>query len=236
MINSEKVTAVIVAAGSSERMDGIDKIFTPFAGKPVLARSIAVFEACPQVDNIVIVVAAGNIASGQKLVAQEGWQKVSIVCTGGERRQDSVACGLEVVPQCSWVVVHDGARPLVKNELIVQGLAAARETGAAVAAVAVRDTIKVADSSNQVEKTLVRSELRAIQTPQVFRYELLRRAHLEAAEMVTDDAMLVEKLGVRVKLYDGSYDNIKITTPEDLVLAKAIWRENYGDEAGCNEE
>jgi len=170
------------------------------------------------------VVNAKNIEQCRQLVAGEGWSKVTDVCPGGRRRQDSVAAGLKLIKNCEWVVIHDGARPLVTLDLIERGLAAARETGAAVAAIPVTDTIKVAGEDRIVRETPPRQNLWAIQTPQVFRVDIIIEAYQRANGDVTDDASLVEQSGYKVKLYMGSYDNIKVTTPDDLTLAEVLWR------------
>ena len=210
-----------MAAGSSRRMGGIDKVFAPLGGKPILARVIDTFQKCKLVDQIVVVVNAKNIEKCRKLVAEERWSKVSDICAGGRRRQDSVAAGLKLL-NCQWVVIHDGARPLVTKDLIERGLEAAKETGAAIAAVPVTDTIKIADGNRIVHQTPPRQNLWAVQTPQVFRFDIIARAYEQTKGEVTDDASLVEKLGYKVKLYMGSYDNIKITNPDDLALAEAL--------------
>lgn len=220
--DQEKVGAVIVAAGSSRRMGGVEKVFALLGGKPVLARVVDVFQRCNPIDQIIIVVSQQNLKSGQQLVAEQGWSKVTAVCPGGERRQDSVVAGLGRLSHCSWVVVHDGARPLVTEDLIERGLEAATETGAAAAAVPVTDTIKVAGDDWFVQKTPLRRNLWAVQTPQVFRFDIIAEAYRQAKGEVTDDATLVEQLGYRVKLYMGSYGNIKVTTPDDLALAEVL--------------
>ena len=130
--------------------------------------------------------------------------------------------GLEKIENCDWVIVHDGARPLVTVGLVRDGLAAARETRVAAAAVPVTDTIKIAGDDNIVRETLERGRLWTVQTPQVFRYDILVQAYAQVSEEVTDDAALVERLGYRVKLYLGAYDNIKITGPDDLALAEVL--------------
>ena len=132
--------------------------------------------------------------------------------------------GLEALGKCDWVVIHDGARPLVTTDLIDRGLEAARETGAAVAAVPVTDTIKVAGADRIVQYTPSRDSLWAVQTPQVFRYKIITEAYKQLTGDVTDDASLVEKAGYEVKLYQGSYYNIKVTTPDDLALIKVLWQ------------
>ncbi|MDZ4278345.1 MAG: 2-C-methyl-D-erythritol 4-phosphate cytidylyltransferase, partial [Dehalococcoidia bacterium] len=138
------------------------------------------------------------------------------------RRQDSVRAGLEALGPCQWVVVHDGARPLVTKELIERGLAEAQATGASCCALPVPDTVKEADEAGDIARTLDRSRLWLAQTPQTFRYELLLKAHEQAAGAATDDAALVEALGVKVRLYEGSPRNLKVTTPEDLGIVRAL--------------
>jgi 2-C-methyl-D-erythritol 4-phosphate cytidylyltransferase len=133
-----------------------------------------------------------------------------------------VRLGLERLPQCDWVIVHDGARPLLDGETITSGLEAARSTGAAVAAVPVKDTIKMADAHGVVTRTVERDRLWAVQTPQVFRRQLLADAHRSITRDVTDDASMAELIGVSVKVFMGSYDNLKVTTPDDLVVARSI--------------
>ena len=222
--NQQGVGAVIVAAGSSRRMGGVDKVFAPLGGKPILARVVDTFERCNAVNRIVVVLSEQNLGRGKQLIAEQGWSKVSDVCAGGRRRQDSVAAGLKRLSNCHWVVIHDGSRPLVTVDLINRGLEAARETGAAVAAVPVTDTIKVAGDDRIVHQTPPRQNLWAVQTPQVFDIEIITEAYSRWFGDVTDSASLVERLGCGVKIYMGSYDNIKITTPDDLALAEVLWR------------
>ena len=219
-----RVGAVIVAAGKSQRMGEVDKLFALLGGKPLLARTTQAFQKCRLVEQIVVVVSGEKEEMCQRLVAGEEWSKVSDVCLGGRRRQDSVAAGLKQLNNCQWVVIHDGARPLVTVDLIKRGLEAAQETGVAVAAVPVTDTIKVTGDDRIVHQTPPRQNLWAVQTPQVFRIDIITEAYQKANGDVTDDASLVEQLGYPVKLYIGSYDNIKITTPEDLALAEALWQ------------
>jgi len=215
---------VIVGAGSSQRM-GMDKVFMSLAEKPLLAWSVDVCQSCELVDQIVIVLNESKLDLGRRLVAERGWSKVVEVCPGGDRRQDSVRHGLNRLKNCDWVVIHDGARPFLTLDLIRDGLEAAQSTGAAVVAVPVKDTVKLGGSDLMVRETLNRQELWAVQTPQVFRFDIIAKAHEQIKSDVTDDASMVERLGYKVKLYVGSYDNIKITTPEDLALAELIVRE-----------
>ena len=230
--DQQKAGAVIVAAGSSQRMGGVDKVFAPLGGQPVLARVIGTFERCHAIDQIVVVLGQHNLKAGQQLVTEQVWSKVTDVCLGGERRQDSVAAGLSRLSDCHWVVIHDGVRPLVTADLIEQGLEAATETGSAIAAVPVTDTIKMAGDDLIVQGTPPRGNLWAVQTPQVFRFDIIAEAYRRAKYEVTDDARLVEQLGYKVKLYLGSYDNIKITAPHDLALAEILWQKNEQDARG----
>jgi len=223
MSSQQKVGTIIAAGGSSRRM-GDDKLFALLGGKPVLARVIDACQKCHLVNQIVVVVNQKKEEQCRRLVAEERWSKVSDVCPGGERRQDSVAAGLKRLNKCDWVVIHDGARPLLTVDLIERGLEAAKETGAAIAAVPVKDTIKVAGDDRIVHQTPPRQNLWAVQTPQVFRVGIITEAYSRANEDVTDDASLVEQLGYKVKLYMGSYDNIKVTTPDDLASAEILWQ------------
>ena len=218
----ETLGAVIVAAGSGTRMGDIDKAFAPLDGRPLIARTLSAFQACAAVSRVILVLAAENLDRGRALVVEHQFTKVAAVCAGGPGRQDSVRMGLEALGECEWVAVHDGARPLVTRELIEAGLEASRETGAAVPALRLVDTIKEADAGGTVVRTLDRGRLWAAQTPQVLRYDLIVRAHQEVTAHVTDDAAMLESLGLAVKVFPGSRQNIKITTPEDLRLAEAM--------------
>jgi 2-C-methyl-D-erythritol 4-phosphate cytidylyltransferase len=203
-------------------MNGVDKVFASLAGRPVIAHVLDAFEKCDLISQIVVVVSKDNVAKCRWLIAENKYSKPVEVCAGGKRRQDSVAAGLKKLKDCDWVVIHDGARPLVTKALIEEGLEAAKETGAAAAAVPVTDTIKTAGDDRIVLETPPRQNLWAVQTPQVFRFGLISRAYQKAKGEVTDDASLVEALGNRVKLYTGSYDNIKITTASDLMVAEVL--------------
>jgi len=216
-----KTGVVIVGAGSSQRM-GRDKVFISLAGKPLLAWSVDFCQTCKLVDQIAIVLNENKLDLGRKLAADRRWSKVLEICAGGKRRQDSVRQGLNELEDCDWVVIHDSARPFLTTDLIRDGLEAAQATGAAVAAVPIKDTVKLGGGDMMVSKTLNRQELWAIQTPQIFRFDIIAEAHEQIKEDVTDDASMVEHLGRKVKLYMGSYNNIKITTPEDLALAELI--------------
>ncbi|MDA1128340.1 MAG: 2-C-methyl-D-erythritol 4-phosphate cytidylyltransferase [Chloroflexi bacterium] len=219
-----KVGAVIVAAGRSTRMGGVDKTFVPILGVPLVAHTLRRFESSPQVDEIVLVLAEESLDRGRQLVKERNFRKVTHICAGGQRRQDSVRNGLDLLTACDLVLVHDGARLCLDEAMLQRGLDAAAEFGSAVAGVPVKDTIKSVSSDQMVNETLDRSLLWAAQSPQVFRYELLMEAHRACTVDVTDDAAMVEALGYPVKMFHGSYENIKVTTAEDLIIAEALLR------------
>jgi 2-C-methyl-D-erythritol 4-phosphate cytidylyltransferase len=222
MYKSQTVGAIIVAAGRGERMGGIDKIFAPVCGISVLERVARAIDGSPYVDRFVIVLTPDNVMRGKHLLKDKNLTKLAKLVPGGLRRQDSVEAGLKSLDPCKWVFIHDGARPLIGPELVSNGLEAAQETGAAAAAVPVTDTIKLVDDGGYVMETLPRPRLWSVQTPQVFRTEIINEAYAKASTDVTDDAALVEATGTRVKLYMGAYDNIKITTRADLALAEIL--------------
>ncbi|MBI3976860.1 MAG: 2-C-methyl-D-erythritol 4-phosphate cytidylyltransferase [Chloroflexi bacterium] len=210
---------------------GFDKLFAELAGRPVLAWTLDAVAGAGIFDRIVLVVGDASLERARSLVGGLAPANVAVV-PGGARRQDSVCAGLAALPDADWIAVHDGARPLVQPALFPAGLAAARESGAALAAIPVQDTIKVVDMAGFVRATPDRQSLFCAQTPQVFRADLLRRAHAAAAGDVTDDAALVEALGVPVRIFPGAAENLKITTPVDLAIAAALLRSRLA-EAEC---
>jgi 2-C-methyl-D-erythritol 4-phosphate cytidylyltransferase/2-C-methyl-D-erythritol 2,4-cyclodiphosphate synthase len=218
---TDTVGAVIVAAGSGTRMAGADKLFTEVGGRSLLAHAVAAFEQCSAINRIVLVLSEANLEQGRGLVKRFSLVKVAVV-PGGARRQDSVRLGLEALGECDYVAIHDGARPLVTSQLIERGIEAARDTGAAVPALPLADTVKEAGPDSIVLRTLDRSRLWAVQTPQVFRYDLIVRAHREITAHVTDDAAMVEALGEPVRLFEGDRRNVKVTTVEDFGLVEAL--------------
>jgi 2-C-methyl-D-erythritol 4-phosphate cytidylyltransferase len=220
----KKVGAVIVAAGTSQRMVGVNKLFVSLRGRPLLAWSVDTCQTCRLVRQIILVLNDKDLTRGQKLINERNWSKVTL-CRGGARRQDSVREGLRQVKDCDWVMVHDGARPFLAPDLITDGLRMAGESGAAAAAVPVKDTIKLTDGEVLVKETLQRDRLWTAQTPQIFNFDIITRAYENLTAEVTDDSTAVERLGCRVQLYMGDYQNIKVTTPEDLALARIIARE-----------
>jgi len=216
-----KVGAIIAAAGSSKRMGGVDKIFAHLGGKPLLAWSVDTCQRCDLIQQIVITLNSNNLEQGRNLMKERGWSKAA-VCLGGVQRQDSVREGLHQMKDCDWVLIHDGARPFLTVDLIQRGLEAARETGAVAAAVPVKDTIKLADEAGLITETLQRDKLWAAQTPQIFKSDIITEAYNKLTTEITDDAAAVERLGYKVKLYMGAYNNIKVATPEDLALAETL--------------
>ena len=220
--NSEPVGAIILASGQGKRMRGEDKVFSQINGIPLISYAIKVFDNSPFIDRIVLVVSSQNVRIGRDFMAKYASSKSSDVCTGGQRRQDSVRCGLQKLVDVEWVVVHDGARSLIEADLIEKGLDEARPTGAAIAAVPVTDTVKSVDDSSVVSATVSRDMLFTIQTPQIFRRNILEDAHLRITTDVTDDAAMIEMLGGSVRTFEGSRKNFKITTPEDLDVVRAI--------------
>ncbi len=221
----DTVGAVVPAAGLGQRLGGVNKAFAELAGQPLVAWSVDVLQGCPEVDRVALVLQEASVEEGRLLAARRGWSKV-LVCAGGSRRQDSALRGLELLRPCSWIIVHDGARPLLDGAMVRRGLEAARQWGAAVAAVPVKDTIKEAGADALVVRTPDRSRLWAAQTPQVFRRDVLESAYrLAGSQEATDDASLVERAGGRVAIFAGEEWNIKVTTPGDLLLAGLFLKE-----------
>ena len=195
--------------------------------RPILSHTIGVFDQSSVVDAIFVIVDEMDFdVCRSAVIGPYNFQKVAGLVSGGETRQDSVCNGLKALPKdTDFVVVHDGVRPFVTDEMIFTCLEAAADWGAAVAAVPVKDTIKITDSDGFVVDTPDRSRLWSVQTPQVFRRDLLIEAHQHARQegiQLTDDAALVEQLGLKVKCVMGSYSNLKITTPEDLIVAEGL--------------
>jgi 2-C-methyl-D-erythritol 4-phosphate cytidylyltransferase/2-C-methyl-D-erythritol 2,4-cyclodiphosphate synthase len=213
-----QVGAIIVAAGAGTRLPGgVPKPFRTLGSQVMLDRVVGVFERCAPIDRIAVVVAGEHVAA----VAAHLSDRVAAVVAGGATRRDSVAAGLRALPEAGWIVVHDGARPFVSPALVSRVLDAAREAGAATAGLPVTDTLKRVDGG-RILRTVDRSVLWSVQTPQAFRAALLRKAHARTAGTtpVTDDAELVERLGSPVVVVPGDPANTKITTPGDLELAQ----------------
>lgn len=221
-----RCAALVAAAGSSTRMGGINKLLQPLDGIPVLIRTLQALQAAQRVDEIIVATRECDLVEIADLCRTYGISKCKKVIRGGESRAHSVMlAALEASEGTELLAVQDGARPLVTPALIDAVIHAAERCGAAAPAVAVNDTIKEADSSGIVLRTLERSALRAVQTPQVFSADLLKGALQSALEQqipITDDCSAVERLGKEVLLIEGEESNLKITTPGDLILAEAI--------------
>lgn len=222
-----KLGVVIPAAGQGKRMGAsINKQFLPLSGQPMLAHTLSLFEASEVVTEIVIVGSQDDLETIQDLVHEQGLKKVVSITLGGKERQESVFAGVKALSTAiQRVAVHDGARPLLTLEKLNRFFTEAEESRAAIMAIPVKDTIKRVDSQGKVLETPSRETLRAVQTPQVFDRALLEEAHQKAADagfLATDDAGLIEWLGYPVQVFDGSPENIKITTPEDIDIAESI--------------
>jgi len=225
------VSAIIVAAGSSRRM-GFDKLFAPLNGEPVLVHSLRAFEATDLAREIILVGRADNLTELEALVSARSFAKVAAIIPGGARRQDSVRCGLEKVgAEADYIAVHDAARPLVRPELIQRIYETAQQHGGAASGVPVVDTLKRADKENVVIAGVEREKLFTVETPQIFRRDLLERAFravLEAGVEVTDEISAVEMIGGKVVLVPNDERNFKITYPADLTLAEFVLRQRRG--------
>ena len=233
MDKSYRTAAVVLAAASGKRMNaGVKKQYMEIAGRPVLYYSLKAFEES-FIDEIVLVVSQDEIEQVQEsYVNQYGFQKISRIVVGGKERYHSVACGLQAVRQdCDFVFIHDSARPMLTQEILQRAYQAVQEEEACVVGVPSKDTVKIADEQGYVSVTPNRSLVWNVQTPQVFSYPLVYSAYeellqkeqelLAAGVQITDDAMVVEHLARhKVKLVEGSYENIKITTPEDVQIAE----------------
>ena len=209
-------------------MGGVDKTFAPLLGVPLIAHTVERFESSHAIHEIVLVLSEESVGTGRQLATARGWRKLSQVRAGGSRRQDSVYNGLAALKRCDLVLVHDGARPCVDEGTLERGIASAVEGGASVAGVPVKDTIKRVSADLLIEETPERAKLWQAQTPQVFRYEVLIRAHRECHADVTDDAAMVESLGYQVRMFEGTYENIKVTTAGDLAIAETFLRLSAG--------
>lgn len=210
-------------------MEGRKKQFLSLAGKPLLCHTIDQFEICPMIDSILLVVGQEDMDYCLKeIIEKHGYRKVSQIVPGGKLRQESVKNGLDALSgDVDIVVVHDGVRPFVTREMIEESIQVAHRFGAAVIAMPVKETIKMINPDRTVLKTLERESLWQIQTPQTFQVDVIKEGFRKAAEdgfIGTDDASLVERIGVKIHLLPGSYTNIKITTPEDLMLADLIFQ------------
>ena len=218
--------AVIVAAGTASRMGGIDKVMAPLDGEPMIVRTVRTFQECDVISEIVIVTREDLILPISNLCS--GMDKVKAVVTGGKSRQESVELGMNALSkEVKLAAIQDGARPLITWQVIDRVVRAANTFGGAVPGIPVKDTMKV-ENGGLVKETPDRKTLRAIQTPQVFDFDLLRGALKKAKEdgaEVTDDCSAVERLGMKVKIVEGDERNIKVTTPMDLKIAEMLLEE-----------
>jgi len=223
-----KADAVIVSAGKGHRfMQGKKKQFYLLADKPILAHTLDKFEKCPLIRSILLVVGQEDLDYCMKeIIEKYQYRKISQVVPGGKRRQESVKNGINVLAKdAEIVVIHDGVRPFVTKQMIEESIRSAVRFKAVVMAMPVKETIKMVQRNGMVLKTLDRESLWQIQTPQTFQVNVIKEAYYRAIEdgfIGTDDASLVERLGVKVHVLPGAYTNIKITTPEDLILANLL--------------
>ncbi len=229
-----QVSAVIAAGGHGKRMNSsVSKQFLTIKGHPILYYTLNKFEKMDVISSIVLVTGVDNIDyTREEIIRKYGFKKVKLV-EGGKERQDSVYNGLrEIPPQTDIVVIHDGVRPFVPIKLIEKSITAAMKYKAVGVAVPVKDTIKIVGDGNIIKSTPDRKTLWSIQTPQTFKYDLILAAYEKALSegfYGTDDTVLVERMGLSVKIIEGAYENIKITTPEDIIFAEAFVALGFGD-------
>lgn len=218
-------SAVVVAAGNAKRMEGIDKMLASLGELPVLLHTLYAFEDCPDVSEVIVVTRGDLLVEVGKLCRDFRMSKVAKVVVGGKERIHSVQAGLnEVRPDADVIAIHDGARPLLTQQVLRETIACALRTGAAAPAIPITDTVKRSENGLAVE-TVDRSSIFAVQTPQVFDSGLIRAAiqkALDDGELLTDDCAAVERMGMKVSLTQGSRENLKLTTPFDLVVAQAV--------------
>jgi 2-C-methyl-D-erythritol 4-phosphate cytidylyltransferase len=223
-----KTVVIIPAAGMGRRMGASrSKQYIPLNGLPLLVHTLKPFEESHLVDAIILTVPIGDKDYCKKeVVDMFGFKKVTDILHGGKERQDSVRIGLNMLDSgIDFVIIHDGVRPFITHQIIADSIHGAETSGACVVAVPAKDTIKAASEDHLVLRTLERKDLWLVQTPQTFRYEIIKEAHEKALAdgfHSTDDSALVERLGNQVSIVQGSYNNIKITTSEDLIIAEAI--------------
>jgi 2-C-methyl-D-erythritol 4-phosphate cytidylyltransferase len=222
VIGGELVGAILVAAGRSTRM-GFDKLWADLGGRPVLGWSLAALAASPTLDRLVVVASDDRQDDAWRLVGRTVPARLrGRVVPGGERRRDSVAAGLADLAECGWVLVHDAARPFLSQEVLARGLDTVTSSGACVAALPSRDTIKRVRPDRTVVETPPREELWTVQTPQCFRRDLVLAALAATDDDATDEAALVERIGGIVRVFEGESACFKITTPDDLEIARAL--------------
>jgi 2-C-methyl-D-erythritol 4-phosphate cytidylyltransferase len=223
-----KTVAIIPAAGTGKRMEsGVSKQYLALGGVPILVHTLRAFERARSVDAVFLIVPAGDMdAVRRDMVDPHGLVKVRKILPGGKERQDSVRAGIDALgEETEIVVIHDAVRPFITGELIGMSVEGGREFGAVSLGVPVKDTVKSVKPDGWVERTMERSKLWLTQTPQAFRREIIQEAYRRAfadGVYATDDASLVERIGIRVRMIPGTYENIKITTPGDLAMGAVI--------------
>lgn len=224
-----EMSVVIAAGGKGTRMGAeVNKVFLKLGGKEIIAHTIEAFEKNPLVKNIIVVTGKDDIERCKELIKEYGFKKVTEIAEGGKTRRASVANGLKYA-ECEFTAVQDAARALVTDKVINDTASEAEKYGAAAPGILCKDTIKIADNDGFIASTPDRSNMYMIQTPQIFRTELLKKAHKQSYELeATDDCMLVENTGHKVKIADGSYENIKLTTPEDMLIGEMILKRRCG--------
>lgn len=224
----EGTAAIVLAAGSGSRMESdIKKQYIQIEGKPLMYYALHAFELS-SVEKVILVVSDGDEEYvNNEIVKKYNFQKVENIIAGGKERSDSVLCGLRQLDNCQYVLIHDAARPFLTQDIIMRSIEGAKNYKACVVGMPVKDTIKVCDENDYAQYTPPRNKVWLVQTPQSFEYDLVRSAYeklaLDSEAVVTDDAMVVEKYSdTPVRLIRGSYDNIKVTTPDDLQIAKVF--------------
>jgi 2-C-methyl-D-erythritol 4-phosphate cytidylyltransferase len=228
-----KIVALIAAAGKGKRMNArVSKPFIHISGKPILAYTIEKFEKCKVIDKIYLIVSPEEKEMCHKnIILRYNFSKVKELVDGGETRQDSVYNGIKALDKdTDIVVIHDGARPLVEETIIRDSIEKAQKYGAAIAAIPIKDTVKKSENDFFINKTLNREKIWRAQTPQTFKYDIILTAYHQAFKdkyLVTDDAAIVERYGHKVKLIIGSKENIKITTPFDIIMAEIFLKKGF---------
>ena len=219
--NRASAAAVLVAAGSSSRMNGDDKIFLDLCSRPIIEHSLSVFMNSGLFETTILVLSKNSINLAHDKLSDYLAEGL-ILTTGGVRRQDSVLRGLEKIKKSSVDAIHDGARPCITQSILEQGLEKVEKTGAAIPVIPITDTVKRLNDIGRVETTLPRKNYKFSQTPQFFDLDLIRKAHRKIIKDVTDDASMIEMIGGEVEVFDGDIENLKITTSNDLVIARNI--------------
>ncbi len=226
-------TAIILAAGKGARMNsGMNKQFIHIKGKPLLAHTLEAFQSCEAIDSIMLVAGKAELQlCKEQIIDAFGFDKVDKLVEGGSERQQSVYNGiLKLDAQCEVVVIHDGARPIVPDGIIERCIEGAKVFGAVTAGMPAKETIKMLDAEGFVESTPERGKVWITQTPQAFQLDIIKKAHENAGHKGisgTDDAFLVECMGIKVKMIESTYENIKVTTPEDIIIAETIMNRNF---------